>query len=176
MTDASLQVRVHRLDNAVHHGGTRIGAPTMLIVHCTAGDSALSSIAYLNATTDKKASYHYVVDRDGTIYRMTDPALIAFHAGDSAWPLRNPGPHQGASLNAVSLGLAFANRDDGEPLTPVQLESGLWLGRTLTTLNGIRPELHRGHFEVSPKRKTDPHPKALDMNWWRAAVTEPFHP
>jgi hypothetical protein len=32
---ASLQVRVHRLDNAVHHGGTRLGAPTMLIVHAT---------------------------------------------------------------------------------------------------------------------------------------------
>jgi N-acetyl-anhydromuramyl-L-alanine amidase AmpD len=107
---------------------------------------------------------------------MCDPALIAFHAGDSAWPLRTAGPHQGESLNTASLGVAFANRNDGEPLPPVQLESGLWLARTLTTLNGIRPDLHRGHREVSPGRKTDPVPLTLDMTWWRAAITEPFHP
>jgi N-acetylmuramoyl-L-alanine amidase len=164
----SLQSRVVRLDNATHHGGVRVGPALYLIFHDTEGESALSSIHYLNTTTEKVASYHYVIERNGTIYRMVDSSSVAWHAGDSAWPSPAyfPPGNGGSSLNRVSIGIAWANRGNGEPLTPQQLESGLWL---TTVFPGVPLERIRGHYEVSPGRKFDP-AKTMNMDDWRAMV------
>lgn len=166
MTD--YQSRVHRLDNGVHHGGQRERDSINLIVaHATAGDSAMSSINYLNTTTDKKASYHYCIDRDGLIYRMLPIETIAWHAGDSAWPSpqRYPPGNGGKSVNANSIGIAWANKDDGEQLTKEQVESGLWLFRFWMDTLGIPPSKVAGHYEVSPGRKTDPRPAMTGKEW-----------
>lgn len=172
MTHPSLQDRVVRLDNAVHHGGPRDRSRIDLIVmHATAGGSAMSSIDYLNSTTDKQASYAYVIDRDGIIYRMCPPAVIAYHAGDSAWPTPKrypPGNH--SSVNPHSLGIAWANWDDGEALTPKQTESGLWLCSVFIRDPGVPVERVVGHYEVSPGRKSDPEP-AIPMEVWRDQLT-----
>ena len=174
MTHPSLQDRVTRLDCAVHHGSLRAADPTMIVMHCTEGGSARSSIEYLNTTADKDASYHYLIDRDGSILRMTAPNIIAWHAGDSAWPnpiaatSDNPDkPNGGRSVNWCSLGIAWAN--DGEALTPEQIESALWLCSTEMAQYGIPAIMVVGHYEVSPGRKTDPRP-AMDMGDWRAQL------
>lgn len=175
--DDSLQSRVVVLDNAVHHGSGRPADPSIILWHATEGDSARSSIDYLNTTKDKVASYAYVIDRDGLIYRMTHPGLIAYHAGDSWWPnpkvatSQNPDHPNGRSINTFSLGIAFANKGDGEALTLEQRASGLWLGKVYINKYGILIGLNLGHYEVSPGRKTDPKP-AVDMNDWRASLTE----
>lgn len=175
MTRPSLQERVTRLDNAAHQGGLRPGSPTMLIMHTTDGESARSSIAYLNSTADKQASYHYLIDRDGSILRMLAPTQIAYHAGDSAWPnpipatRENPNrPNGGKSVNRISIGIAWANK--GEPLTDAQIESGLWLAGTFATQYRIPVERVRGHSEVSPGRKTDPD-AAIQPSEFRALLT-----
>lgn len=175
MSRPSLQDRVTRLDNAVHNGGLRPGSPTMIIMHATDGDSARSSITYLNTTADKQASYHYLIDRDGSILRMLAPTQIAYHAGDSAWPNPTPAtpqnpdrPNGGKSVNRTSIGIAWANK--GEPLTDAQLESALWLAGTFATQYRIPVERVRGHYEVSPGRKPDPMP-AMDMDEFRALLT-----
>lgn len=173
----SLQSRVVRLDNAVHHGGLRPVPISMVILHATEGDSAKSSIDYLNTTTDKIASYHYIIDRDGTIVRMTAPNLVAYHAGDSAWP--NPiratpahpdRPNDGRSLNRCSVGIAWANRGDGEPLTQAQIDSALWLCATFVDGVRVPVAMVRGHYEISPGRKSDPSP-AMSMDDWRTRLT-----
>lgn len=176
---ASLQHRVKILDNARHHGGARGASPAMIIWHATRSrESARSSINYLNGTVEKKASYHYVIDRDGAIYRMCRPELVAYHAGDSAWPHPVPGdgtewckPNQGKSVNAISLGFSFANAD-GEQLGAEQLESGLWLAKVYMARFDIPPSLNRGHKEVSPGRKIDP--AGLDMADWRRRIGTQF--
>lgn len=178
MSPPSLQSRVEHLDNALHHGGLRDAAVvTMLIWHASEGDeSAADTVHYLNTTQDKTASYHYVIDRDGGITRMTNPILVAYHAGDSAWPnpIRatpaNPDrPNGGRSVNAISIGICFANngRNTGEAITDAQRESGLWLAGSLADDYPIAR--HLGHLEVSPGRKVDPGP-SLDMDEWRAAI------
>ena len=171
MSNTSLQDRVRHLDSAVHHGGLRpLSAITMIVMHTTDGDSAMSSINYLNTTSDKTASYHYVIDHDGTIYRMTSPNLVAYHAGDSAWPDPVAGtgdrPNGGRSVNARSVGIAWANK--GEALTDAQIESALWLCATYA--DTVTTDLVLGHREVSPLRKIDPPPKVQDMNEWRALL------
>jgi N-acetylmuramoyl-L-alanine amidase len=165
----SLQDRVVRLDNAVHAGARRDrSAITLIVLHCTVGGHAKGSIEYLNNTRDKSASYHYVIDRDGLIYRMCPPERVAYHAGDSDWPNPRPYPNK-TSVNPYSLGIAWANWNDGEALTAEQEESGLWLCGVFVE-RGVSIERVVGHYEVSPGRKTDPE-FAVDMNVWRDKLT-----
>lgn len=175
MSHPSLQSRVRALDNATHHGSLREERVNLIVMHTTDGDSAMSSITYLNTTTDKTASYHYVIDHDGTIYRMTAPNLVAYHAGDSAWPnplkatTNNPDrPNGGRSVNRRSIGVAWANK--GEPLTALQIESALWLVTTLMGGYAVPLPGVVGHLEVSPGRKVDPPASVMAMNDWRARL------
>ena len=170
----SLQTRVVRRDDAEDHGGRR--TKTDLIVwHCTAGDRADSAMQWMNSP-HATASYHYLIDKDGVIYRFCHPDLIAYHAGISAWP--NAGSVVRGSVNSRSVGVSFANDNgsdnnpDDDPLTVAQVESGLWLGRTLMRIYAIPPGHNVGHREVSPARKTDPLPRILDMTLWRSLLTQ----
>lgn len=173
----NLQDRVVRLDNAKWHGGLRQARPTMIVGHGTAGpDDAEGVIHYLNDVREDKASYTYLISRDGTIVRMTPPNVVAYHAGDSGWPnpkratKANPKPHGGLSLNGIALGIAWCNRGDGEPLTPAQIESGLWLYGVFLVSDRITIDRCRMHYEVSPGRKTDPLP-AITGDEWRAKLS-----
>jgi N-acetylmuramoyl-L-alanine amidase len=171
----SQQFRVKRLDNARYHGDTRAKSSINLIVtHATAGESADSSIRHLNRkNSDNPASYHYIIDRDGTIVRTLPVETVAYHAGDSRWP--NPthwtlGGNK-SSVNPRSIGIAFANRDDGEPLTDEQLTSGLWLHRFWMNQLGLSSGRVVGHYEVSPGRKPDPRP-CLSMREFRQMLAD----
>lgn len=176
----SLQSRVRVLDNAVHHGGER-GHPSLALWHSarTRGN-ALETIRYLNTTKERVGSYHYLIDRDGLMYRMCKVELNAYHAGDSAWPHPIPGdgteycrPNGGKSVNAISLGFAFVTMDEeGEQPNELQLESGLWLAKVYSTRYDIPPSLHLAHKEVSPGRKTDP--IGFDMKEWRRQIGHLF--
>lgn len=184
----SLQSRVRVAPDcypALYHGPEReTDSITLIVMHCTAGNSALESIAWLNRPdSDNKASYHYVIERDGTIYRMVPASVIAYHAGDSAWPnpklyppgnvyLDEDGDTHHHTVNARSLGIAWANRNDGsEPLTRAQVESALWLCGVYVPTTGVKSADNIvGHLEVSPKRKTDPLPAVMPMDMFRDLV------
>jgi N-acetyl-anhydromuramyl-L-alanine amidase AmpD len=175
MSRPSLQDRVVHLDNAVHHGSLREQKISLIVMHCTEGGTAKSTIDYLNTTTDKTASYHYIIERDGTIYRMCRTNIVAYHAGDSAWPNpvkatpANPDkPNGGKSVNRESIGIAWAHQGK-EILTDAQIESALWLCGFHMDENLIPPSCVVGHYEISPGRKPDPLP-AMDMKEWRALL------
>lgn len=179
----NLQSRVRQLDSAVHHGGERgEGAdPAMIVWHSTRSRmTAPEVINYLNTTSERVASYHYLLNRDGLIYRMCRPELVAYHAGDSAWPYPMPGdgteecrPNKGKSVNSISLGFAFCTKDDeGEQPTELQIASALWLAKVYMALFDIPPSLNVAHKEVSPGRKTDP--IDFDMDDWRSQIGAMF--
>lgn len=187
----NLQSRVKVFDDAVHHGGERGAGPAMLIWHSIRDRGNAAAVRrYLNSTKEKVASYHYLIDRDGSIERMCRPEWVAYHAGDSAWPHPKVGDGtegcrpNGKSVNAISLGFAFCTDDDGannrdeggggddERPNLLQLESGLWLAKVYMTRYDIPPSLNLGHREVSPGRKTDP--IGLDMNEWRRQIGAMF--
>lgn len=181
MSHPSLQSRVVHLDNAVHHGGLRQGSPTMLLMHASEGsESARGTIDYLNTTRDKDASYNYVIDRPGTIYRMTAANIVAYHAGDSDWPApkratpQNPDrPNGGKSVNRIAIGICWANnsRNTGEQLTDAQIDSALWLCAQFVGDYKIPVNRVLGHCEVSPGRKVDPEP-AITMEQWRQLLSD----
>ena len=146
-----------------------------LLWHCTAGASAQSSREWLNRRNEdgtdlppaKRASYSYIIDHDGTIYRHTPLTHIANHAGKSQYPVPASGVQAGKSMNGTSLGIAFANMNDGTPLTAAQLKSARWLAATLMKRFSVPASHNLGHLEVAPGRKTDPRPDTLNMDYWR---------
>ena len=86
---------------------------------CLHADASPKESATLSWTASPKSqvSYHVLVGRDGTCYRIVDDTRRAWAVGKSAW--------RGVTdVNGVSLNLAFSNRNDGkELLTPAQVIS-----------------------------------------------------
>lgn len=186
------RVRVASPYPPTHHGPQReTDAITLILMHCTAdtgtasddGADARAVIAYLNTTTEKTGTYHYVIARCGLIYRMCAASLVAYHAGDSAWPDPQPYPPGNVyrdedgdvhhhTVNGRSLGIAWCNRDDGtEALTRAQVESALWLCGVYVPTTGVQRVEHViGHRECSPGRKVDPVPAVMPMDTFRELV------
>ncbi len=126
-----------------------------IILHYTAGDSARS----LKTLTEKQVSSHYLVDVDGTIYRLVDENRRAWHAGDSAW--------KGAgSLNAASIGIELVNKGFQEgangrawyPYPDRQIDALIELLKDIQTRHDVDPDQILGHSDVAPQRKLDPGP------------------
>lgn len=119
---------------------------TTIVLHGTAGASATSSINWLRF---KGLSYHYIIERDGTVYKCAPVSRVAFHAGVSTGP-------DGANVNDYSLGICFANMENGvDPLTEEQLTSCNVLLRTILASEPSIKWITR-HKDIAPKRKTDP--------------------
>lgn len=66
------------------------------------------------------------------------------------------------------FGVCWASQ--GEKITDAQIESALWLCGFLMGLHRIPVNGVVAHREVSPGRKTDPPPSAIDMDEWRALL------
>lgn len=156
------------------HGARYVGGArrttTHVVWHATAGASAESSLGWMNRPNAREtggvASYHYLIERDGTLYQHAPHHLTAYHAGVSAWPYPD-----GASLNARSLGIAFANRQVGptsplfERISDQQIATAVWLIDHLSaTYPSVRdPAAHLRHRDCAPTRRNDPTPETLDF-------------
>jgi N-acetylmuramoyl-L-alanine amidase len=78
------------------------GQPKFLVMHYTAGGDGRRSAEYLRDPHDPSSSAHFVVDRDGKVYQLSDINMTTWHAGRSEW--------KGFSmLNRFSIGIEFAN-------------------------------------------------------------------
>ncbi|SFH14326.1 N-acetylmuramoyl-L-alanine amidase [Methylobacterium gossipiicola] len=76
--------------------------PKFLVMHYTAGGDGRASADFLFRPHSPASSAHFVVDRDGSVYQISDLKLITWHAGKSAW--------RGLTfLNRYSIGIEFAN-------------------------------------------------------------------
>lgn len=116
-----------------------------VIVHATAGKSGQSSVSWL---AQINLGYHYILERDGSIIVGVPKEQKAYHAGKSrGWA--------GSNCNNYAIGIAFANMDNGEPITDKQIaalkELLIVLQEKVSTLRYISC-----HKWVSPGRKTDP--------------------
>jgi N-acetylmuramoyl-L-alanine amidase len=150
------------------HGPQR--ATTVLCVwHATAGGTARSSAEWI-ARPNSGAGYHFIIERDGSVIASTPLTAVAYHAGRSAWPVPPAGVPAGGSVNRRSIGVAFANRNDGsEAVTPAQIDAGVDLAALLAARYPAlkAPAAHIRHRDCAPGRKSDPLPDALN---WQAFV------
>lgn len=171
----SLQYRVRSpVETAKYHGGVRPSDRYQaIVVHSTAGHSSKESLSWLNRVLkngEGKASYNYVIDRDGTIWRFLPANIVAYHAGRSAWPGVTS---QFGSINVSSIGIALDDENAvGDTLPDIQLESLFWLCVTFCRQYRIDPSKIISHRECAlpAGRKDDPLPSILDMPAWRERV------
>ena len=139
-----------------HEGGETLDiVPRVVVLHHTGGGSWKATWRYFNRPTIEAArgklaragrvnvSAHFLVDRDGTIYRLQPETRFARHA---------------VGMNHLAIGVE--NVGDGKrwPLTEKQVEANAALIRYLVAKHGVRTVL--GHFEISDRtpgfRELDP--------------------
>ena len=163
-------------------GGNAMLVRRFLVIHFTAGASALSSIGYWKQLANGVCA-HFVIDRDGTIYQCRPCNRTAGHAGTSYW-------HGYRNLNNCSIGIELANGGDTyptrfsklKPITakhkngghttewetypPEQLAACEMLSKILVERYNLDDVI--GHEDIAPSRKNDPGP-AFPMGALRAA-------
>lgn len=119
---------------------------TTVALHSTDGASAGSSINWLRQIG---LSYHYVIERDGTITKCVPVSRQALHAGRSVGP-------GGANVNRYSIGVAFANHESRrEAITKAQRDACARLLRELVAAES-KIDYLTTHYAISPGRKSDP--------------------
>jgi N-acetylmuramoyl-L-alanine amidase len=121
--------------------------PGLIVIHGTVGSDA-GDLAWLTNPASK-VSYHYLIQRAGTTYRLVDDTRRAWHAGASSWRGR-------ANVNDYSLGIGLSNKGDGELFTDAQYKACGSLCRILMRRWNITLDEVVGHYHISPGRKTDP--------------------
>ena len=84
------------------HGGRRTRPPAAIVIHYSAGKAGGVVADIARQLIQHKASYNYIIDRDGTVYMLVDPANIAHHAGGGSMV-------DGRYPNEATIGVSFVN-------------------------------------------------------------------
>lgn len=132
------------------HHSARNSPIRVIILHADASASERSTLAWFMDPTSK-VSYHVLIGRNGTVYRIVEESRKAWHAGKAKWDGHD-------DVNGCSLGLSFANKHDGdEALTPIQIA----VARDIVAgwrkkYPGIREVTTHAAVATPAGRKTDP--------------------
>lgn len=133
----------------------------MLVLHYTGMQSAEAALDRL-CDPQAQVSSHYLIEEDGTIWRLVAEEHRAFHAGVSCWLGEQ-------NLNYVSIGIEIVNpghewgyRDFPE----AQMRAVETLCRDIVARRRIPPYRIVGHSDIAPDRKSDPGEK---FDWQRLA-------
>ncbi len=123
----------------------------ILLLHYTGMKSAGDALQRLCDPT-VHVSCHYLVDEDGTIYRLVQEGRRAWHAGISFW-------NGERDINARSIGIEIVNpgHEFGyRPFPAMQMKAVAALARDIMGRHAIPPKRVLGHSDVAPTRKQDP--------------------
>jgi N-acetylmuramoyl-L-alanine amidase len=116
--------------------------PRMIVLHYTGGSSGKGTWRYFNRTHLESGreklrgggavnvSAHFVIERDGTIYRLMPETWMARHC---------------IGLNHVAIGVENVGNNDTHPLTAAQVAANAALVRYLVARHGITHLI--GHHE-----------------------------
>jgi N-acetylmuramoyl-L-alanine amidase len=123
----------------------------MLVLHYTGMQTAGEALARL-CDPQAKVSAHYLIDEDGSMWRLVNEKHRAWHAGVAAW--------RGQSdINARSIGVELVNpgHEFGyKPFTPGQMNALVALSRGIVKRHAIPARNVVGHADVAPSRRQDP--------------------
>ena len=127
------------------------GIVDMLILHYTGMRSAAEALDRL-CSSAAKVSAHYVIDEDGTLWRLVAEERRAWHAGVGAWRGRRDINGASIGIELVNPGHEFGYRPFPEP----QMAALEALVRDILRRQPIPARHVLGHSDVAPQRKTDP--------------------
>jgi N-acetylmuramoyl-L-alanine amidase len=141
----------------------RPGPVDVLVLHYTGMQSAGAALARL-CDPVAKVSSHYLVDEDGTGYRLVEEQSRAWHAGVSSW-------RGVARLNDASIGIEIVNpgHEFGYRAFPdAQMAAVLELCRGIVGRHKIPARNVVAHSDIAPDRKQDPG----ELFPWRRLASE----
>ena len=127
------------------------GIIKVLVIHYTGMQSERESIARL-CNSKSKVSSHFVITRNGTVYRLIIDNKIAWHAGNSRWG-------NFKNLNKNSIGIELVNKGHQFGYTNFkkkQLLSLIEICKKIIKKYKIKSRNIVGHSDVAPLRKIDP--------------------
>ncbi len=131
----------------------------ILLLHYTDMLSAGAALERLCSEV-AKVSAHYLIDEDGTIYRLVPEAHRAWHAGVSFW-------NGERDINSRSVGIELVNPGHSNgyrSFPPAQMEALASLAGEIVSRHAIPSERVLGHSDVAPTRKVDPG-ELFDWEW-----------
>jgi len=123
----------------------------MLVLHYTGMESADAALARM-CDANARVSAHYMIDEDGTVYRLVDEAMRAWHAGESSWRGADNINDRSIGIELVNPGHEFGYR----PFPAPQMAALIDLCREILARQPIPPGNVLGHSDVAPSRKEDP--------------------
>ncbi len=123
----------------------------MLILHYTGMQTAQAAIDRLR-NPEARVSSHYVVDEDGTIFRLVPEESRAWHAGISHWRGHSALNGRSIGIEIVNPGHEFGYRD----FPVLQLAAVCDLCLSILSRHPIPARNVVGHSDVAPDRKEDP--------------------
>lgn len=137
-------------------------AVSMIVLHYTETKGCAEALYVLcDASSFHPVSAHWLIDRDGTAYRLVDESKRAWHAGVSYW--------DGITdCNSASVGIELVN-DGAEAFPMPQMETLAELCAGIRTRHDIRHIV--GHSDIAPDRKRDPGP-LFPWDWLRKRLGE----
>lgn len=124
---------------------------SIIVLHYTGMRDGESAIARLR-DPEAKVSAHYLVEEDGTTFRLVDERRRAWHAGKSHW-------RDIDDVNSASIGIEIVNpgHEFGYRAFPeAQIDAVIRLVAEVKERHGITRGNVVGHSDVAPGRKRDP--------------------
>ncbi|MDX9689372.1 MAG: N-acetylmuramoyl-L-alanine amidase [Proteobacteria bacterium] len=112
-----------------------------------------------------EVSCHYLISRQGEIYRLVDESQRAWHAGISYWKGEQ-------DINSSSIGIELENPGHTNgyiPFTPEQIGSLIALLKDIMARHTMPPENLLAHSDIAPDRKIDP---GIYFPWKNLATEE----
>tara|TARA_B100000029_G_scaffold500738_1_gene572930 strand:+ start:2010 stop:2720 length:711 start_codon:yes stop_codon:yes gene_type:complete len=124
---------------------------TLIIIHYTGMQSERESLKRLTNLRSKVSS-HYLINRNGKIFKLVEEFHVAWHAGKSMWKKYK-------NLNENSIGIELVNKGHRygyQNFTKKQTNALLKLCKKLKRKYKIKNKSILGHSDVAPLRKIDP--------------------
>lgn len=135
-----------------NHGPRPVGKPLdMLVIHYTGMRTAPEALDRLRDPA-AQVSAHYVIDLDGTVYRLVREDRRAWHAGVSFW-------RGETDINGRSIGIELVNPGHAfgyHPFPSAQMAALQALTTDIVAHYAIPPLHVLAHSDVAPTRKQDP--------------------
>ncbi|WP_036766262.1 N-acetylmuramoyl-L-alanine amidase [Parvularcula oceani] len=124
---------------------------SMVVLHYTGMKTGQAALDRLR-DPDAKVSAHYLIEEDGTLFRLVPEAERAWHAGVAQWQGRSDVNAMSVGIEIVNPGHEFGYRD----FPAAQIDALIPLLRGILRRHDIPAERVVGHSDVAPDRKDDP--------------------
>jgi N-acetylmuramoyl-L-alanine amidase len=135
-----------------NHGPRPKGVkPDMLVLHYTGMPTAEAALERL-CDPEAEVSAHYLIEEDGTLWRLVRESRRAWHAGAACWRGERDVNGRSIGIELVNPGHEFGYR----PFPDAQMATLITLARDLVADHAIPPGHVVGHSDVAPARKQDP--------------------